>query len=166
MPMSRILRLLPAAAGALAIAACAPCPIPQTQPAPAPPAAQPPAPLHPSRVEPGDTQVVVTDSVRVALVRIRTTQEGASGEFAPRVVRVRRGDRVQYQMADGNSIHNVSFTFLQNNAPGVPLPPDSPFLTRQGQTWQLRVDLPPGTYEFSCAPHAMMGHRGTLIVEP
>ncbi|HEX5869605.1 MAG TPA: plastocyanin/azurin family copper-binding protein [Longimicrobium sp.] len=170
MSLPHTLRRLPVVAWALAIAACAPCPIPRTQPAPPspPPAAvQPPAPLEPSRVEPGDTQVVVEPAPgRVLEVQIRTTQEGASGKFSPAELRVRRGDVVRFRMADGYSIHNVSFAHLQHDRPGIPLPADSPMLYQEGQSWQFRVDLPPGTYEFVCIPHALVGMRGTLIVEP
>jgi plastocyanin len=108
----------------------------------------------------------VHDSVRVVEVRIRTTQGGASGEFAPREVHARRGDLIRFQMADGDAHHNVSFIRFNGDASGVQLPPDSPYLTEAGQSWQVRVTLPPGTYAFACVPHAEAGHRGTLIVEP
>ncbi|WP_420126495.1 cupredoxin domain-containing protein [Longimicrobium sp.] len=166
-----ILRLFPAAALALSIAGCAKCPYPQTQPAPVPagsqlPGTRPPAPLEPSRVEPGDNQVVVeTDTQRVIGVEIRTLENGASGQFAPTVVRARRGDLLRFSMADGDSHHNVSFASFNRDKPGVRLPPESPYLTEPGQSWQLRVDLAPGTYEFACVPHAE-AHRGRLIVEP
>lgn len=163
MSLPRILRHLPAAALALAVAACAPCPIPQTQPSPASPGLHPPA--QPSWVEPADTLVVATDTLRVALVRMRTTKEGASGEFAPRVVRVRSGDLVRF-VADGEAVHNVSFNWLRDDRRGVLLPADSPMLLRTGESWQTRIDLPPGTYEFACIVHVLLGMRGTLIVEP
>jgi plastocyanin len=118
-------------------------------------------------VEPGDTEVVVEPQpARVLEVQIWTTQEGASGKFSPAELRVRRGDLVRFRMAHGSAIHNVSFTHLQHDRRGVALPADSPMLVQQGQSWQLRVDLLPGTYEFVCIPHALIGMRGTLIVEP
>lgn len=160
--MIRILRRLQAAAITLGMAACAPCPIPLTHPAPVPPVAHLPAP----RGEAADTLVVAADTPRVALVRMLTTKDGASGEFAPRVVRVRRGDLVRFQLADGDAIHYVSFTHLQPERPGVPFPADSPMLLRSGQSWQPRIDLPPGTYEFVCIVHVLVGMLGTLIVEP
>lgn len=168
MTRAPLLRLFPAAALALSIAGCAKCPYPQTQPAPAGshlPAPRPPAPLEPSRVEPGDTQVVAADTPRVIAVEIRTLENGASGEFAPQVVRARRGDLLRFSMADGDSHHNVSFASFNRDKPGVRLPPESPYLTNPGQSWQLRMDLAPGTYEFACVPHAER-HRGTLIVAP
>lgn len=169
MTLARILRLLPATALALAASACAPCPIPRPRPAPAsaPLPGEPPAPLEPSRVEPGDTQVVVEPPpARELEVQIWTTQEGASGKFSPAELRVRRGDLVRFRMANGAAVHSVSFTHLQHDRRGVPLPPDSPMLVLEGQSWQLRVDLAPGRYEFVCIVHALVGMRGTLIVEP
>lgn len=156
--MIRIVRRL-RVIGALAIAACAPCPYPQTQPAP--------AAVDVSAFEPATRPRVVRsiDSVRVVQVQILTTAQGASDVFTPRVVRARQGDLLRFQMADGLSIHNVSFAHFDNDSRGAPLPSASPFLTQQGQMWQMRIDLPPGTYEFACIPHHALGHRGTLIVE-
>lgn len=148
---------------ALALAACAPCPVPPAQPAPLPT----PAPFEPSRVEPSDTVLVdePMDTARIIEVEMHTTQEGTSGKFAPEVVRARQGDVLRFRMADGLSIHNVSFTFITNDTRGTPLPPDGPFLTEKGQSWQMRIDLPPGRYQFACIPHAATGERGVLIVE-
>jgi plastocyanin len=109
--------------------------------------------MEPSTVEPGDAQVVATDTPRAALVRMLTMKGGAAGEFAPRVVRVRRGDRVQFQLAHGYAVHNVSFNWLRDDRRGVPLPADSPMLLLKREPWQLHVDLPPGTYEFACIVH-------------
>jgi plastocyanin len=151
------LRRLSTVAGALAIAACAPCPQPQSQPAITTDWATATAVTGRPRVRPAD-------SVRVVQVQMRTTQGGASGEFVPRVVRARPGDLVRFQIENGMAVHNVSFKW-QGDRRDASLPPDSPMLVEQGQTWQLRVDLPPGTYEFACIPHLPMGMRGTLIVE-
>lgn len=144
--MTRMVRVLAAAAIACALAACAPCPFPQTQPAVPIPSAW------------------VHDSVRVVEVQIRTTGNGASGVFAPHEVHARRGDLLRFQMADGVAIHNLSFVHFNDDTPGVQLPPDSPYLTEPGQAWQVRVNLPPGTYKFGCLPHHGT-HHGTLIVE-
>ena len=146
MTLARVLRRLPSAACALALAACAPCPFPQTQPA---------GPIATEWVE-----------ATLRVVQMRTTQGGASGEFEPREVHARPGDLIRFRMADGGAIHNVMFAGPVPGTPAVSLPPESPYLTEQGQSWQVRVTLPPGTYEFACHPHAEAGHRGTLIVEP
>lgn len=165
--MSRV-RRVSLALLSLALAACAPCPVQTPQAAPAPSGPPSPAPLEPSRVEPGDTMLVdePADSARIIEVLMHTRREGATGEFAPRVVHARRGDVLRFRMADGSSIHNVSFASFANDTRGVPLPHDGPFLTSEGQSWQVRIDLLPGRYEFACVPHAETGHRGVLVVEP
>ncbi|HYR10263.1 MAG TPA: plastocyanin/azurin family copper-binding protein [Longimicrobium sp.] len=154
----RILRLLPAAGLALSIAGCARCPYPQTQPAIT-------TEWVTATVEAPGPRARPADSVRVVVVEMRTTHGGASGEFAPRVVRARRGDLLRFSMADGDAHHNVSFASFNHDKPGVRLPPESPYLTNEGESWQVRADLAPGTYEFACVPHAE-AHGGTLIVEP
>jgi plastocyanin len=146
--LASVLRLFLLSALAISIAGCARCPYPQTQPA---------GPV---------ATAWVRDSVRVMEVQMLTTQGGASGEFEPRVVRARRRDLLRFTIRDGLAVHNVSFTAVQNDGHGVPLPADSPMLVEKGQSWQLRVDLPPGTYEFACIVHMMLGMRGTLIVDP
>ena len=148
MTVTHILRRLPAAACALAMAACAPCPFPPTQPA---------GPVATEWVE---------ATVRVIPVQIQTLDNGASGQFAPREVHARRGDLLRFTMTHSTAFHNVSFTAPRGDGPGVPLPADSPMLHQTGQSWQVRVDLPPGTYEFACIVHMPLGMRGTLIVEP
>lgn len=160
--MHPLLRRAPLASIALA-AACMPC---RVQPAAAVPQAFDVRETAADAAIEAAIEDAPMDTARIVEVRMVTTQEGASGEFAPRVVRVRQGDVLRFRMADGNSIHNVSFTFVGNDTRGAPLPPDGPFLTKQGQSWQVRVDLLPGTYKFTCIPHDAAGHRGTLVVEP
>jgi plastocyanin len=38
-------------------------------------------------------------------------------------------------------------------------------LTAAGQTYDLKIELPPGTYTFQCDPHIEMAMVGTLVVE-
>ncbi len=44
------------------------------------------------------------------------------------------------------------------------MPPASELLQLPGQTVDLPVAFPPGTYYFQCDPHAALGMRGHLIV--
>lgn len=159
-----LLRRLPLIPLALALVGCAPCPVP-SQPAPAAPAV--PAPFEPSRVEPGDTAIVdePVDTARIVEVRMVTTRQGASGEFLPREVHARQGDVLRFRMADGDAQHNVSFAGFASETRVMGTPADSPYLFEQGQSWQVRIDLPPGRYEFTCHPHHQTGHRGVLVVE-
>ena len=97
-------------------------------------------------------------------VRMVSTQGGASGEFQPATLNVKKGDVVRWIMADGVVMHNVSFTQADSNPGGFTPPADSPFLTQAGQTFELKIDFAPGTYNYVCVPHEMMGMKGSLTV--
>jgi plastocyanin len=97
-------------------------------------------------------------------VSMVTTQGGASGEFQPKTLNVKKGDVIRWTMADGVVMHNVSFTQADANPAGFTAPADSPFLTQQGQTFEYKVDLAPGTYNYVCVPHEMMGMTGSITV--
>jgi plastocyanin len=98
-------------------------------------------------------------------VRMVTTQGGASGEFQPKTLTVKKGDVIKWVMADGQAVHNVSFTMAQGNPAGFTPPADSPMYTQAGQSFELKVDMNPGTYNYVCVPHAMMGMTGSITVQ-
>ena len=93
-----------------------------------------------------------------------TTQGGAAGEFQPKTLNVKKGDVIRWTMADGVVMHNVSFAQADANPAGFTAPADSPFLTQQGQTFEYKVDLAPGTYNYVCVPHEMTGMVGSITV--
>ncbi|HEX6913372.1 MAG TPA: plastocyanin/azurin family copper-binding protein [Longimicrobium sp.] len=97
-------------------------------------------------------------------VRMVSTQGGASGVFEPATLNVKKGDVVRWVMADGVVMHNVSFMQADSNPAGFTPPADSPFLTQAGQTFELKIDFAPGTYNYVCVPHEMMGMVGSLTV--
>ena len=97
-------------------------------------------------------------------VQMVSTQGGAAGEFQPKTLNVKKGDVVRWTMADGTVMHNVSFTQADSNPAGFTPPADSPFLTQAGQTYELKIDFAPGTYNYVCVPHEAMGMTGSLTV--
>lgn len=97
-------------------------------------------------------------------VKMVTTQGGASGEFQPKTLTVKKGDVIRWTMADGSAVHNVSFTAAQGNPAGA-LPADSPMYTQAGQSYEIKVDMAPGTYNYVCVPHSMMGMTGSVTVQ-
>jgi plastocyanin len=105
-----------------------------------------------------------TGSGTVHDVKMVTTQNGASGEFQPATLTVKRGDRIRWTMADGTAPHNVSFSLAQGNPAGFAPPADSPLYTQAGQNFEVPADWAPGTYNYVCMPHAGMGMRGTITV--
>jgi plastocyanin len=93
---------------------------------------------------------------------IEVAMNSIGGEtFGPAELTVRRGDVVRFVLESG--VHNVSFPADQNIST-VQLPEASPYLQVPGQTWDLLVDLPAGTYTYHCDPHAVLGMVGTLTV--
>jgi plastocyanin len=112
----------------------------------------------------GQTPLTPDEGREIVEVRMVTTQNGASGVFEPAQVTVRRGDVIRWIQADAQAPHNVSFTMGQGNPPGFRAPQDSPFLTRQGETFELRVEWEDGTYNYVCVPHAATGMLGSVTV--
>lgn len=98
-------------------------------------------------------------------VRMVTTQGGASGQFEPAQITVKKGDVIKWVMADAGAVHNVSFSQAQGNPGGFAPPADSPMYTQQGQSFELKVDWNAGTYNYVCVPHAMMGMTGSVTVQ-
>ncbi len=98
----------------------------------------------------------------VHTVRMTTTQGGATGEFVPRDITVKKGDVIKY-VSEGNAAHNVSFPAAENQGKSN-LPAPSQYLT-DGQSFDLQVNLDAGTYTIQCDPHAAMGMKGTITVQ-
>lgn len=117
----------------------------------------------PSAAAPG-AAVTPDAGGQVHEVSMVSTNGGAAGEFQPKTITVKKGDVVRWTMADGVVMHDVSFTQADSNPAGFTPPADSPFLTQQGQTYELKIDFAPGTYNYVCIPHEMMGMTGTITV--
>jgi plastocyanin len=81
--------------------------------------------------------------------------------FEPSTIEARRGDVLRFVLEAG--VHNVSFP-ADRNPSGVALPKASPFLQLPGQTHDITVDMPAGSYFFQCDPHVLLGMVGTLTV--
>ena len=95
-------------------------------------------------------------------VRMVTTQGGASGQFEPAQITVKKGDVIHF-VSEGNAAHNVSFPADQN-AGAANLPAPSQYLTN-GQSYDLQITMDPGKYNFQCDPHAAMGMKGVITVQ-
>jgi plastocyanin len=61
-------------------------------------------------------------------------------------------------------VHNVNF-LPDSNRVKTGLPTASEMLQLPGQTFDVKVTLPPGRYYFQCDPHALLGMIGRLEVE-
>lgn len=115
---------------------------------------------------PGATASVTPDAGgQVHEVRMVSTNGGASGQFEPAQLTVKKGDVIRWVMADGVVMHNVSFTSAQGNPAGAQLPADSPYLTQAGQSYEAKIDAGAGTYNYVCVPHQAMGMVGSITVQ-
>ena len=112
------------------------------------------------------TGTTTTPAGDAVVVQVTTTANGASGTFEPQNVTVRRGQTIRWVIQPGPVVaaHNVSFTTAQGNPAGFTPPADSPYIQNPGDQFEMAVDLPAGTYNYTCTPHAAMGMNGTITV--
>jgi plastocyanin len=98
---------------------------------------------------------------KIITVELYTNGEG--NYFKPAEIHAKRGDVVRYTLKVG--VHNIHFLADSNSGrSGYPQAP-SDLLQLPGQTWDIAVKMPAGTYFFQCDPHAALGMKGHLIVE-
>ncbi len=98
---------------------------------------------------------------KIVTVELYTDANG--NYFKPAEIHVKRGDVVRYTLKVG--VHNIHFVPDSNpGRSGFPQAP-SDFLQLPGQTYDLAVKMPVGTYYFQCDPHAALGMKGHLIVQ-
>lgn len=103
---------------------------------------------------------VATPTGKIVTVELITDAVG--NYFKPAEFEVHRGDIIRYTLSVG--VHNVHF--LPDSNPGkLNLPPVSDFLQLPGQTFDVPVNLEPGTYYFQCDPHVLLGMKGHVKVE-
>ena len=97
------------------------------------------------------------------IVAVELASDANGNYFKPAEVHVKRGDVVRFTLKVG--VHNVHFLADSNaGRAGYPAAP-SDFLQLPGQTWDVAVKMPAGSYFFQCDPHAALGMKGHLIVE-
>ena len=100
---------------------------------------------------------------QVVTVEMLTDDQG-NNVFRPAAVTARKGDVVRYTLVSG--VHNVHFLADSNpNAQGLPAAAGE-LLQLPGQTYDVKVASPAGTYYFQCDPHALLGMKGHLTVAP
>jgi plastocyanin len=97
------------------------------------------------------------------IVTVGMVSDASGNFFKPADFEVHRGDVIRFTITVG--VHNVNF--LPDSNPGKKnLPKASDLLQLPGQTYDLAVDLEPGTYYYQCDAHAALGMKGHLKVEP
>ena len=97
------------------------------------------------------------------LIGVDLTSDANGNAFTPSEIHAKPGDVVRFNLKVG--VHNVHFP-ADSNAGRTGYPQAaSDFLQMPGQSWDMLVHLPKGTYYFQCDPHAALGMKGHLIVE-
>ena len=108
------------------------------------------------------TPLTPTGSGKVIVVQAMTDDKGVN-RFDPASFEVHKGDVIRFTLKAG--VHNVHF--LPDSNPGKSGFPTAPtdMLQLPGQTYDVLVTWPEGTYYFQCDPHALLGMKGHVKVE-
>jgi plastocyanin len=109
------------------------------------------------------TGVPITPDPGGKIIVVELTTDDVGSYFKPAEVHAKRGDVVRYTLKVG--VHNIHF--LPDSNAGRSGYPEAPtdMLQLPGQTWDVAVKMPAGSYYFQCDPHAALGMKGKLIVE-
>ena len=97
-------------------------------------------------------------------ITIEMTSDEKGNYFKPNEIEAKPGDVLHFVLVTG--VHNVHF--LADSNPGATdLPPASAFAQLPGQATDIPVTMAPGkSYYFQCDPHAALGMKGHVKVEP
>src|SRR5262249_9080451 len=97
------------------------------------------------------------------VVTVELYSDAVGNYFKPAEVHAKPGDVIRYTLKVG--VHNVHF-LADSNAGRSSYPGSaSDMLQLPGQTLDLAVKMPAGSYYFQCDPHAALGMKGHIIVE-
>ena len=93
--------------------------------------------------------------------------------FEPAELTIKAGDGVKWVMVSGGP-HNVDFSqgagnatnVLTANMPNQMTPLSSPYFTNAGESYTVSfANVPGGSYEYICTPHAAMNMFGKITVQ-
>jgi len=106
-------------------------------------------------------------------VEVKMIGDGTTYKFDPAEIEVKQGDGVKFIMVSGGP-HNVAFidtpaaaqAQLSANMPQQMKELTSPMMMTPNETYTVSfANIPAGTYNFHCEPHAAMGMKGKIKVE-
>lgn len=106
-------------------------------------------------------------------VEVKMIGDGTTYKFEPAEIEVKQGDGVKFIMVSGGP-HNVAFidtpaaaqAQLSANMPNQMKELTSPMMMTANETYTVSFgNIPKGTYNFHCEPHAAMGMKGAIKVE-
>jgi plastocyanin len=104
---------------------------------------------------------------------VKMIGDGTTYKFDPANIEIKQGDGVKFIMVSGGP-HNVAFldtpaaaqAQLSANMPTQMKELTSPMMMTPNETYTVSfANIPAGTYNFHCEPHAAMGMKGKIKVE-
>ena len=106
---------------------------------------------------------------------VRMLLDGQTYKYEPADLTIKQGDGVRWIMVSG-APHNVAFDpakipddveqTLSANMPDQQMPLSSKYLTQPNETYTMSfAGIKPGTYDYVCTPHVMMGMTGKITVQ-
>lgn len=106
---------------------------------------------------------------------VRMLLDGQTYKFDPANLTIKQGDGVKWIMVSGGP-HNVAFdpakipddveAVLSANMPNQQMPLSSPYFTQPNENYTISfAGVKPGTYDYVCTPHVMMGMTGKITVQ-
>jgi plastocyanin len=119
----------------------------------------------------GGTGAAITGTTH----EVRMLLDGQTYKFDPADLTIKQGDGVKWIMVSGPP-HNVAFDpakipddveqVLSANMKNQQAPLSSPFLTQPNEAYTISfAGVKPGTYDYVCTPHVMMGMTGKITVQ-
>jgi plastocyanin len=106
-------------------------------------------------------------------VEVKMIGDGTTYKFDPANVTIKQGDGIKWIMTSGGP-HNVAFidtpaaaqSQLSANMPNQMKDLTSPMMMTANETYTVSfANVPAGTYNYHCEPHAAMGMKGTITVQ-
>ena len=106
-------------------------------------------------------------------IEVKMIGDGTTYKFDPAEIEVKQGDGVKFIMVSGGP-HNVAFidtpaaaqAQLSANMPQQMKELTSPMMMTANETYTVSFgNVPAGTYNFHCEPHAAMGMKGAITVQ-
>jgi plastocyanin len=106
-------------------------------------------------------------------VEVKMIGDGTTYKFDPANVTIKQGDGIKWIMVSGGP-HNVAFidtpaaaqSQLSANMPNQMKDLTSPMMMTANETYTVSfANVPAGTYNYHCEPHAAMGMKGSITVQ-
>ena len=134
-------------------------------------AATTPTPTPPA----GGGQTTAGAAITGTTHEVRMVLDGQTYKFDPANLTIKQGDGVKWVMVSGGP-HNVAFdpakvpddveSVLTANMPNQQAPLSGPYLTQPNEAYTVSfAGVKPGTYDYVCTPHVMMGMTGKITVQ-